>query len=1272
MKAQSKQALGILAMHLKKVPQKYVLFLGSGASISSGYPSGQELVDYLLEELYYHIEAIHLKDSNNLMNWFEKEFGKSPSLGNLMEEMVPKLGEESIADLIKPYFENKEISSGYYRLAELIQEGYFHIVFNMNFDHALESALMEQGIIPNVIVTAGDCGTGMPEFPKKPMIVKIHGDIEKPRTLKASAQQTEELPTWMSSLLRSYLERLPFIFVGYSAQDADILRILNSIKKKDYRIFWISPGKQPSENTKSILSHFCSETNHIPLSFDDFFEKLHERLCKRDFESFFRESGYDYVLRKRHEVFVPPPGVEKARKILESENLLIITGEPHTGKSTLGEELLFDMFLNGYSVREFDAEKTPLSTIMERVATTERGAFLLDDPFGAKDLTNPVFGNRLFDLLRLSRESKVIITTRKSAFKKVLRKTKISERIPGIEKHVFEIKEYPENSLIKILENHLDYRKILAKQRVMKKKDLIISRLCFPHNIDYFVDILPEGVEESELSKFAQKAERIKKAKKEEFRLLEDAEKFALWILSATIEIEVEEWKRLHVSLMEDFGYEKAEFSHVREELEDWLRYRKEESFGESKYYVRFYHDSYFFATFEELLRAKEFLGKIYLRLSQFEDLEAKRLLPFTITYNLKEMPSEVVNLLPKLWNDKDSYVGANTGICLVDKYNELPEHLKEFLRENFLRELFLRDPVLAHMIERYDDLPEILEELLIKALDYDPKSLECSRTKAEESMPDIKSYRLEMDQLISDLGFELPDRNSDSLILDDLRVDEMLVVRFRLGPLTMGSLIRHYEDLPQKIKRRVVDFSESKTIAIRGELANGILENYEILPNDLQNLVPKILMDEKIKSRIGASIVSNYERLPEDIREDLFVIWERSTLDEKEDILGTLVHRYDELPDNVQRLIEDIPREGNERLILCICWNLFLFYDQISDPKKSLLTRCMSRLIQGPLIKSEDGDFGKCSALKSWTIMKEKGYVFKSSVIMRIFWNWERYPRLFQDYAANNWKELEGMPMDDFFKSLFEKHDVFPELAENILYESLTGKDIDVATSAVSEAIKNYSKLSFEIAQIMPSVIERIKTDKNLFSLSCHELRTSIIDNWDELPEDIRGFVFLKREARDFIELSGEIRFLEYMFENYEKFPGRAKEYLKDLLESTREKVRNYIITNIFDKVSKSSYSGDLFSCLEGNLETRIFVNNLMVANYRGIDRSLKRLIFAAARDKNTKVRYNLAISIVDVYDDVPRAIQDLALEISKNLPPKERKKISEYMRNTLKKTEG
>jgi len=67
-------------MHLKKVPQRYVLFLGAGASISSGYPSGQELADHLLEELYYHIEAIHLNDSNNLLNWFEKEFHKSPSL----------------------------------------------------------------------------------------------------------------------------------------------------------------------------------------------------------------------------------------------------------------------------------------------------------------------------------------------------------------------------------------------------------------------------------------------------------------------------------------------------------------------------------------------------------------------------------------------------------------------------------------------------------------------------------------------------------------------------------------------------------------------------------------------------------------------------------------------------------------------------------------------------------------------------------------------------------------------------------------------------------------------------------------------------------------------------------------------------------------------------------------------------------------------------------------------------------------------------------------
>ena len=103
-------------------------------------------------------------------------------------------------------------------------------------------------------------------------------------------------------------------------------------------------------------------------------------------------------------------------------------------------------------------------------------------------------------------------------------------------------------------------------------------------------------------------------------------------------------------------------------------------------------------------------------------------------------------------------------------------------------------------------------------------------------------------------------------------------------------------------------------------------------------------------------------------------------------------------------------------------------------------------------------------------------------------------------------------------------------------------------------------------------------------------------------------------------------------------------------MLENAREKVRNYIITSIFDKVSKSPHSADLFSYIMENMETRIFINSLIVANYREVDRSLKHLVFDAAKDQDTKVRYNLAINIAEVYDSLPRAIQDLMLEIGDN----------------------
>jgi len=1261
MKSETLKSLGILTMHLKNAPSKYVLFLGAGASISSGYPSGQLLMDNLLEELYIHSEGTLSDNLSILRIWFEKEFHKNLSLSNLMEELIIRLGEESITDLIKSYFEDKTISSGYYRLATLISNDYCNVIFNMNFDHALENALIEQGIIPNVIITEKDYGTGMPEFQDKPVIFKVHGDIEKPRTLKATTKQTESLPKWLYSLLKTYLEYLPFIFVGYSAQDADILTVLNSIEEKDYKIFWISPEENPTKNIKSILSHFNSKENYLNMDFDNFFEELHKRLYKRDFKSYLKEKNFDRVLKKRHTVFVSPPNMRDVNKILETQNLLIITGEPHVGKSTLGDELVFKMYLKGYNVKEIHAEGIPISLIMKQVTSADNCIFLFNDPFGSINLTNPVFANRIYDLFHSLKDGKIIITTRKSVLEEVLRKTKFAERIPNIEKQIYEIKEYPKESLLKILENHLDYAKIPKKEEIMQDSDYITSKLLFPHNIDYFISSLPEKFEKKELVKLVEKAERIKIAKREEFKLLKDEEKLALWIISATLEIEVKEWKNLYFSLIEDiYGYKERKFSEIKKRIDNWLRYIMKESYNGSTFSVRYYHPSYFPVAFEELCQEEQILKKIYSKIIESENLKAKRYLPYTISYNLEKLPVEIINLLMKLWKDKDMFVQTFVGIGFIDKYCEFPDYLKTFFRENFLNDQYYpRDGVIAHMIDNYDKIPKILKKILVKGLDYNWKKDQFGKMKTEKSVVDSNLNLSNLDSFISDLGFEMPKSDSKydlKFDLDDLKIENMYLATFILGPVTMNSFIKNYGNLPQDMQKRIIDFSDSNIPEIRGGLADAILTNYEILSNDLKNLIPKILKDEKIKSKIGTSIISNYKKLPRNIRKRLFIIWEKANLDEKETIISYILYHYIELPHNVKKLIENTIQEGNNRLIFCIFLDLLKSYDTLSAPKKFLLMTCVEKSKNIFLSKSEKNIYNR-------------EHFFNFDIILEIIRNWEKFPKSFHNYVINNWQELYGMELDVFFRSLFEKFNVFPTLVENILYQSLKNEKLDITISAISGAINNYNKLSFEIIQMIPSVIENIVSNDEITFMSYNKLREDILENWNELPKDIKEIVFYRKEIKYFFNLIEEITFLECMFKNYSKFPYEARKYLRDLLKNSREKVRYYIISHIFDTVSKYPYADDLFSYIGKDQEIQIYINSLIISKYQEVDNSLKQMIFNATKHKDIKIRYDLAISIIDSYEDLPNAVQDLLPEISKSLSIEDKNKILIHIKKTFKK---
>lgn len=106
---------------------KYILFVGAGASVSSGGKTTKEIVNDIVEE--YKLDSCD--PWNSLCTFLKKK------------------GENERFDILSPYFRDMSPSSGYKFLAKLIENGYFRLILTTNFDFMLEEALNKTNLVLN-------------------------------------------------------------------------------------------------------------------------------------------------------------------------------------------------------------------------------------------------------------------------------------------------------------------------------------------------------------------------------------------------------------------------------------------------------------------------------------------------------------------------------------------------------------------------------------------------------------------------------------------------------------------------------------------------------------------------------------------------------------------------------------------------------------------------------------------------------------------------------------------------------------------------------------------------------------------------------------------------------------------------------------------------------------------------------------------------------------------------------------------------------------------
>lgn len=325
--------------------KKVLLFLGAGASIESGAPNTEQIVDRVLKDSLDDFSQV------TSVNKYQKFY-----------EILDRLSMEERHLLLAEVFEGLAPSEGYARLAELVHQEFFEVVITTNYDSMLESSWTERGLVPgrdyHIYVVNSNKESELGRFLRSPLhkIIKLHGDLGS-GILLFTPEETFEFPEEVKRHMRD-LTRETILFVGYSGRDRDVFKFLSN---EGESVWWVNPTEpdfQKTEDRKIIqfLLNRHSDRNILfgdAARFDSFFRSLYELLTgnalpsapAQDWDtlkSAVLQQANRYLDETRKGKYTPELYAERAslnQEIIQffqsDRSALLLTGKSGVGKTNL-------------------------------------------------------------------------------------------------------------------------------------------------------------------------------------------------------------------------------------------------------------------------------------------------------------------------------------------------------------------------------------------------------------------------------------------------------------------------------------------------------------------------------------------------------------------------------------------------------------------------------------------------------------------------------------------------------------------------------------------------------------------------------------------------------------------------------------------------------------------------------------------------------------------------------------------------------------------------
>lgn len=270
----------------------HTVFLGAGASISSGVPSANMCIWQWKRDIFLSRnpgledqvrELSQLAVRRKIQHWLDAE-GVYPSED--ADEEYDFYAQECypIPEDRRHYFQNLASGTnpalGYQLLCLLAEARIVTSIWTTNFDGLMPKAAASRGI---TIIEAGlDTADRTARQPRQDefLHVALHGDFRHD-PLKNTVEEVKEQDETLRHKLLRHLEDTTLIVIGYSGRDESIMQTLEEAysSKGTGRLFWCGyEGSEPPESVRNLINLARAngrQAHYVPApGFDEIVERL--------------------------------------------------------------------------------------------------------------------------------------------------------------------------------------------------------------------------------------------------------------------------------------------------------------------------------------------------------------------------------------------------------------------------------------------------------------------------------------------------------------------------------------------------------------------------------------------------------------------------------------------------------------------------------------------------------------------------------------------------------------------------------------------------------------------------------------------------------------------------------------------------------------------------------------------------------------------------------------------------------------------------------------